>query len=120
MSDISLLDWHKGQPNLDGNEDCVIFYGLFDYQWGDYSCTASTVKTICEMPYVHLALLFSLPFCFFLVVCLLLFFPLGACACFLLCVFLVCLFCLFVGEGVFFCGWGRLSNEGVYLTYMSI
>ena len=43
------LDWHDGQPSLDGEEDCVVFAEYFNYEWGDFGCTEGDVYPICEM-----------------------------------------------------------------------
>jgi hypothetical protein len=32
------FDWGPSQPDPGNNEDCAIFWGPFDYLWGDLGC----------------------------------------------------------------------------------
>ena len=41
------LDFHPGEPNGAGSEDCVTMYRGLSYGWADYSCFGSC-SMICE------------------------------------------------------------------------
>ncbi|XP_060554685.1 perlucin-like protein [Ruditapes philippinarum] len=34
----TFFDWDPSQPDLGNNQDCGLFWGPFDYRWGDIMC----------------------------------------------------------------------------------
>merc|ERR1719403_323168 len=45
----SYANWHKGEPNNLGNEDCGSMIRNWNGQWNDYSCN-NKYASICEIP----------------------------------------------------------------------
>ncbi|XP_060570053.1 perlucin-like protein [Ruditapes philippinarum] len=45
----SMSDWGPGEPNNNGNEDCVGFWPRINYDWNDYECN-SKLRPLCEKP----------------------------------------------------------------------
>jgi len=42
-------DWRSGEPNNDGNEDCVVFEGTQGGTWDDRGCN-NNLRYLCERP----------------------------------------------------------------------
>jgi len=45
----SYANWHKGEPNNLGNEDCGSMIRNWNGQWNDYSCN-NQYASVCEIP----------------------------------------------------------------------
>jgi len=45
---VVLSDWHPGQPNHDGEEDCAVYAKYFNYEWGDFGCSAQC-GAVCKI-----------------------------------------------------------------------
>ena len=44
-------NWHSGEPNQAGNEDCVEMGARGEGEWNDRNC-ANTFPFICAIPYI--------------------------------------------------------------------
>nr|ACU83224.1 perlucin-like protein isoform A [Ruditapes philippinarum] len=43
----SYTNWGRGEPNNDGNEDCVGFWSRINYYWNDFQCRHE-LRPLCE------------------------------------------------------------------------